>query len=117
LDRQNRHVLVQFELQPLCCSFGDGDRSDKVHRRTADAYATGQSDDSIVPEKRANKAGPMAAAERVEGRGSTKENVTPTLHAPDAEPEKRGMGRRGYEPCKAENPPEHRSSLPEVRAV
>jgi hypothetical protein len=34
-----------------------------------------ESDGSIVPRKRANKAGPMAAAEPVEERGPTKENA------------------------------------------
>ena len=34
-----------------------------------------ESDGLIVPKKQANKAGPMAAAESVEGRGSTKGNV------------------------------------------
>jgi group II intron reverse transcriptase/maturase len=37
----------------------------------------------------------MAAAESVEGRGSTKGNATRTLLAPDTEPGKRGMGLWG----------------------
>ena len=43
--------------------------------RTADMHVSEESDDLVVPTKRANKAGPMAAAEPVEGRGSTKGNV------------------------------------------
>ncbi|MEN6426049.1 MAG: reverse transcriptase domain-containing protein [Phycisphaerales bacterium] len=63
--------------------------------RTTGMHATRESDGPIVPEKRANKAGPKAAAESVEGRGSTKGNATRTLLAPDAEPGKRGMGLWG----------------------
>jgi hypothetical protein len=54
-----------------------------------------ESDGPVVPEKRANKAGLMAAAESVEGRGSTKGNAERTLLAPDSEPGKRGMGLWG----------------------
>jgi len=59
-----------------------GERSVKAIGRTTDVHATRESDDSIVPEKRANKAGRTvlrtapAAAEPVEGRGSTKGNAT-----------------------------------------
>ena len=48
----------------------------------------------IVPEKRANKAGPTAAAESVEGRGPTKGNETQALLAADTVPGKRGPGMR-----------------------
>ena len=44
-------------------------------------HVSRESDGPIVPEKRANKAGPKAAAESVEGRGSTKGNATRTLLA------------------------------------
>jgi hypothetical protein len=54
-----------------------------------------ESDGPIVPEKQANKAGLMAAAESVEGRGSTKGNAERTLLTPDSEPGKRGMGLWG----------------------
>jgi hypothetical protein len=54
-----------------------------------------ESDGSIVPRKRANKAGPMAAAESVEGRGPTKENAARTLLAPDTAPERRDIGAGG----------------------
>jgi hypothetical protein len=59
-------------------------------------YGLGESDGLIVPKKRANKAGPTAAAaESVEGRGSTKGNATRTLLAPDSEPGRRGIGLWG----------------------
>ena len=58
-------------------------------------HVSRESDGPIVPKKRANKAGPMAAAESVEGRGSTKGNATETLLAPDSEPGKRGIGLWG----------------------
>jgi RNA-directed DNA polymerase len=63
---------------------GGGERSEKAHRRTSDAYVAGESDGPIVPEKRANKAGRTmrpkvtAAAESVEGRGPTKGNAPQT---------------------------------------
>ena len=72
-----------------------GGRSEKANGRTADMHVSRESDGPIVPEKRANKAGLMAAAESVEGRGSTKGNAERTLLAPDTEPGKRGMGLWG----------------------
>jgi RNA-directed DNA polymerase len=74
---------------------GDGERSAKANGRTADMHVTRESDGPIVPKKRANKAGPKAAAETVEGRGPTKGNANRTLLVPDAEPGKRGIGLRG----------------------
>ena len=70
-------------------------RSEKANGRTADMHVSRESDDSIVPQKRVNKAGPKAAAEPVEGRGSTKGNAERTLLVPDTEPGKRGIGLRG----------------------
>ena len=55
-------------------------------------HVSRESDGPIVPEKRANKAGPKAVAESVEGRGSTKGNATQALLAPDTAPGKRGIG-------------------------
>ncbi len=52
---------------------GEG-RSQKATRRTADMHAVEESDDLIVPKKRANKA-VETAAEPVEGSGSAKGNV------------------------------------------
>ena len=50
-------------------------RSEKATSRTADMHAVEESDDLIVPAKRANKAG-TPVAESVEGRGSTKGKVS-----------------------------------------
>jgi hypothetical protein len=57
--------------------------------------ASRESDGPIVPKKRANKAGSTAAAEPVEGRGTTKGNAARTLLAPDTGPGKRGIGLCG----------------------
>jgi group II intron reverse transcriptase/maturase len=70
-------------------------RFEKAHGHTSDMHVSRESDDSIVPEKRANKTGTNAAAESVEGRGSTKGNATRSLLAPDTAPGKRGMGLLG----------------------
>ncbi len=72
----------------------DAGRSGKALCRTPDMHVVRESDGPIVPKKRANKAGLMAAAESVEGRGSTKGNAERTLLAPDSGPGKRGMGLR-----------------------
>jgi RNA-directed DNA polymerase len=73
----------------------DAGRSGKAYGRTPDMHVSRESDGLIVPQKQANKAGPTAAAESVEGRGSTKGNAKQTLLAPDAVPVKRGMGLWG----------------------
>jgi RNA-directed DNA polymerase len=70
------------------------ERSEKAGGRTSDMHVSGESDSSVVPRKRANKAG-LSAAESVEGRGPTKGNATRTLLAPDTGPGKRGMGLWG----------------------
>lgn len=80
---------------------GGGGRFGKALGQTPNMHVSRESDDSIVPKKRANKAGRImrrmvpAAAESVEGRGSTKGNVTRTLLVPDAVPGRRGIGLRG----------------------
>ena len=63
-------------------------RSGKALCRTPDMHVFRESDGLIVPEKRANKAGPEAAAESVEGRGPTKGNNTQFLLAADTVPRK-----------------------------
>ena len=68
-------------------------RSEKAFCRTADMHASRESDDPIVPKKRANKADSLAA-ESVEERGPTKGNALPALLAPDTVPGKRGIGWR-----------------------
>uniref|UniRef100_UPI00029A2453 reverse transcriptase domain-containing protein n=1 Tax=Schlesneria paludicola TaxID=360056 RepID=UPI00029A2453 len=50
------------------------DRSEKARCHIADMHATGKSDSLVVPEKRANNAGPQTVAESVEERRLTKEN-------------------------------------------
>ena len=62
-----------------------------------DMHVSRESDGPIVPKKRANKAGPTAAAESVEGRGSTKGNDASDLLAPDTEPGHVDIGWRAYE--------------------
>ena len=98
-----------LEVPPPPC--GEG-RSEKACGRTSDMHATRESDGPIVPEKRANKAGPKAAAESVEGRGPTKGNAQRTLLAPDSEPGKRGIGLRGVrEAAKRDKKTRHHASL------
>jgi RNA-directed DNA polymerase len=70
---------------------GTGRRS---HKPKSDVHVPGESDSSIVPAKRANKAEP-SAAESVEGRELTKGNASHTEPAPDAEPGKHGLGVAG----------------------
>ena len=72
-----------------------GGRFGKAHSRTPNMHVFRESDGSIVLKKRANKAGPSAAAESVEGRGPTKENTARTLLAPDTAPERRDIGPSG----------------------
>ena len=72
----------------------DAGRSEKANGRTADMHASRESDDFIVPKKRANNDG-SSSAESVEGRGSTKGNAKRTLLAPDSEPELSGIGSLG----------------------
>ena len=67
--RENRET-------PAMPSAGGGvGRPEKAASPTSGMHVAGESDDLIVPTKRANKAGPMAVAESVEGRGSTKGNA------------------------------------------
>jgi hypothetical protein len=87
------------------------ERSGKAFGRTPDTHVSRESDGPIVPKKRANKAGLKAAAESVEGRGSTKGNAKRTLLAPDTAPGKRGIGLRGVRAVYG------RFVTPKVRAV
>jgi hypothetical protein len=73
-------------------------RSGKAASRTPDMHAPEESDDLVVPTKRANKAG-QPAAESVEGRGSTKGNSCIVGPAPDTAPEPAGRSDgQGYGP-------------------
>jgi hypothetical protein len=66
---------------------GEG-RSEKAYCRTSDMHISRESDGLVVPKKRANKAGPKAAVESVEGRGPTKGNEMQVLLAADTAPRK-----------------------------
>ena len=64
---------------PGASTSSDGDRSAKARRHKADMHVTGKSDSLVVPEKRVNNAGTPRAAESVEERRLTKENVEQPL--------------------------------------
>jgi hypothetical protein len=65
---------------------GGAGRLGKVHDHAPNMHASGKSDRLVVPTKQANKTGPTAVAEPVEGRRLAKGIARPTLHAPDSEP-------------------------------
>jgi hypothetical protein len=65
-------------------------RPEKAPSRTSGMHGAGESDDLIVPTKRANNVGPKATAEPVEGRGSRKGTVQFADHAPDTAPAQAG---------------------------
>ncbi len=79
--RENR------ETPTVSSTDGGEERPEKGVSPTSGMHVVGESDDLVVPAKRANKAGPSAAAESVEGRGSTKGNVTSGGRDPDSEPD------------------------------
>ena len=58
--------------------------------RTSSTYAPGESDDPIVPTKRANNVGPSATAESAEGRGSSEGTVLTVDHVPYSAPDQAG---------------------------
>ena len=55
------------------------DRSEKARCHNADMHVSGKSDSFVLPQKRANNAGPQTAAESVEERRLTKENASQPL--------------------------------------
>jgi hypothetical protein len=73
---------------------GGVERPEKALGRTSGMYAFGESDGSIVPKKRTNKAD-ASAAESVEERGPTKGNDLTAGRVPDAEPGTRDHGLQG----------------------
>ena len=89
---------------------GEG-RFEKACCRTSDMHVSRESDGLVVPKKRANKAGPKAAAESVEGRGPTKGNEMQVLLAADTARGKRGIDMHGVRAACG------RLVIPEVRAV
>ena len=78
---------------------GGKGRPEKVTSRTSGMHVVGESDDPIVPRKRANKVGPKATAESVEGRGSSKGTVLPVDHVPDPAPDQAGRLTGGPRPA------------------
>jgi hypothetical protein len=81
--RENRETRVPPATD------GVAGRSEKASRPTSDMHGAGESDDLVVPAKRANKAGPSAVAEPVEERGSTKGNDPTGGREPDTAPGQR----------------------------
>jgi hypothetical protein len=73
---------------PLPVTARDGWR--RPSGRTSSVHVPGESDDLIVPTKRANKVGPQVTAESAEGRGSSKGTVLTVDHAPDTVPDQAG---------------------------
>jgi len=125
--RENRETLETPEPFTDSASVAGAGRSEKADGRTSDMHVSRESDGPIVPTKRANNAATVrctvpAAAESVEGRGPTKGNAKRALHAPDAEPEKRGIGLCGVrEAAQRDKTSVSRRAvdrqLPKVRAV
>lgn len=77
---------------------GGEERSEKATGRTSGMHVLGKSDGSVVPAKRANKAG-LPAAESVEERDPAEGNVDQPLQTPDAGPGKPGIGLAGIRPA------------------
>jgi hypothetical protein len=75
-------------------------RLGKVVDRTPNTHVAGESDGLIVPRKQANKTGPTAVAESVEGRGPAKGNTRRAVLAPDSEPGQRGIDLSGVRQSK-----------------
>jgi len=93
-------------------SSSDAGRSGNAYCRTPDMHVSRESDGLIVPKKRANKAGPMAAAESVEGRGPTKgkgrASLTRCGHS---------AAKSVASACLPYEKPSRRIVIPKVRAV
>ena len=66
----------------------------KATSRKAHANVFEESDDHVVPAKRANNVGQPATAESVEGRRSREGTVLQADHVPDTVPEPTGGWRR-----------------------
>ncbi len=65
---------------PEASASREAGRSEKAQRHKSDMHASGESDSSIVPKKRANNdPGAPGSAESGEGRELTKENAEPSL--------------------------------------
>ena len=66
------------EIPDVPSHHGGGGRPGKAHGRTPGTHASGKSDDRVVPRNPSNKAEPLSAAERAEGRRSAKGNTEQT---------------------------------------
>jgi hypothetical protein len=73
---------------------GGAERPEKALGRTSGRHAFGESDGSLVPKKRTNKAD-VSVAESVEERGPTQGNDLAAGRVPDAEPGTRDHGLQG----------------------
>ena len=60
---------------PETSTFSELDRSEKARCHNPDVYVSGKSDSLVVPKKWTNNAGKPTAAESMEERGLTEENV------------------------------------------
>ena len=60
---------------PETSNFSELDRSEKARCHNADVHVSGKSDSLVVPKKWTNNAGKPTAAESMEERGLTEENV------------------------------------------
>jgi hypothetical protein len=87
LSMRGNSMRENRETSQTPYSDGCKGRPEKASRRTSGVHVCEESDDLILPAKRANKAGPWAAAELVEGRRS-REGTAPIVdHVPDTVPE------------------------------
>ena len=87
--RENREI-------PMVSNSKDEERSVNVSDGTADVYAKGKSDGSIVPSNQTNNDGTEPSAESAEGRGSAKRNVDrPDLHRTPNRTKRRSHGLDG----------------------
>ena len=89
MDRSFLRGNRETSLVP-CGDHSPMGRSDKAGCHTADMHATEESDDLVVPSKRANKA-ETSVAESVEERGSTKGTVNQMTSS-----RTRSRNRRGF---------------------
>ena len=83
LNRENREVLLVSILMPAPCAKASVERSENVSDGKSDMNASGNSDESIVPSKKANNddadlSATDSSAESSEERDSTKRNAEPS---------------------------------------
>src|SRR5438876_1929526 len=89
LSMRESSMCENRETPEIPLADGGEGRPEKATSPTSGTYVSGESDDSIVPAKQANKVGQPAAAEPVEGRESTKGNAFADGRVPDTEPDQR----------------------------